>query len=112
MPTEPPPPSAWDPWWLAWILPVSTIVGVIGSASFYVTRRLLGGYIQGEMARVLKEKLTEFEEKIEAKFDTISQRVEERHDENKEEFDKLGRELDEVKQDVAYLSGRTRRPRG
>lgn len=100
-----PNPTAWDPWWLAWIVPITTLVGLIGGGIFYVVRRLLASYIQEEMSKVIDAKFKTFGEHVDAQFKDVDQQIERRHEDNQDAMDKLERE-------VARLGGRNWRPRG
>ncbi|SRR6266581_4838029 len=98
------------PAWLSWVVPVLAIVGALGAALIWVGRVILLPGIKKELEAMLADKFEEARRDVEA-----------RHLQNNLQFTQLKKQLDasardrallhedlsEVKEDMAYLRGKS-----
>jgi hypothetical protein len=99
-----------DPWWLPWIVPALAIIGALGGVLIWIGRVMLLPGFKKELEDLLADK-----------FAAAERDIKERHAQNQAQFrhinlrlndgandrQQLREDLNEVKEDVAYLRGKS-----
>ena len=99
-----------DPWWLTWVVPVLAIIGTLGGALIWIGRVMLLPGVKKELEELLADKFAEAQRDVkerhaqnQAQFRQINARL----NEGAVDRQQLREDLNEVKEDVAYLRGKS-----
>jgi hypothetical protein len=90
-----------DPWWLSWILPITTVLGLIGGLLIWIGRVILLPGIKAELESTFEQKHKENRITFEI--------FEKKFNDAEKERAALRADIVAIREDVAFLRGRRMR---
>ena len=102
-------PTDNPPFWLAWVVPLATVAGIIGAGLVWVGRALFLPGVKRELESMLKDKFDAVEANVQMRDMRNQQKfteIEEQMEDAARDRQQMLADFSEIREGVAYLRGK------